>query len=320
MLLEQTLSRYFCALAYVIVSGGYVLGQLPVTQLRTLYPPAAAVGATTTVDVLGSAPLEEVDRLVFSHPGLSANVVAGESQPITGETQPAYGKFTLSVASDLAPGFYEAWAVGRHGVSFPRTFWVTPKPIVAAPQPGNDTGPFPALALDSVVMDRYAAARMQRYELPLTVGQRVRINVLDARLDSRALSTIRVLTPNGRLVATARSEGTSGAFVELTAEQAGSYRIELRDAIYRGGDEFLYAIYAEPADTRTIEPVRASWSDRGQLLAAIKPAAGQLSAAQRLAGAAVTRWLAADSSFYSLPTPRTETSGCYATHYCAWNI
>ncbi|MCC6509745.1 MAG: hypothetical protein IT423_11590 [Pirellulaceae bacterium] len=212
----------------------------------------------------------------------------------------------MSVATDLSPGFYEAWAVGRHGASYPRVFWVSPRPVVTVPQAASENGPFPTLPSDGVVVDKYVAAKVQRYELPLTVGQRVRIIALDAKLESRALSHIRVASPSGRLVASARSEGTSGAVAELTAEQAGNYRVELRDAIYRGGDEFTYAVYVESADQPPLDSARAVWSDRAQVLAALKPGAGQLTPARQLAGLAIARWLSADSSFVSAHTPRAE--------------
>ena len=304
------LNRNFCALigalTLLIVQVNRVEAQLPVTQFRTLYPPAAGVGSTGPVEVLGSGPLEEIERLVFSHPGISANLMAGETQPITGETTRAFGKFTLSIPADLPPGFYEAWAVGRHGASFPRTIWIPARPVVAVPQAATDAGPFPKLPTDSVVVDRYVAARVQRYELPLTAGQRVRIVALDAKLDSRALSNIRVLSPAGKLIASARSEGQSGAQIELTATDAGNYRIEMRDGIYRGGDEFPYALYVEPADGPRLDTTTAPPADKNQLLAALKPTGGQLSPARQMSALPLARWLASEGAFFALPAPRSE--------------
>ena len=306
MQLNRNLCALIGALTLLIIPINRVSAQLPVTQFRTLYPPAAGVGSTGTVEVLGSGPLEEIERLVFSHPGISANLMAGETQPITGETTRAFGKFTLSIPADLPPGFYEAWAVGRHGASFPRTIWIPARPVVAVPQAATDAGPFPTLPTDTVVVDRYVAARAQRYELPLTAGQRVRIVALDAKLDSRALSNIRILSPAGKLIASARSEGQSGAQIELTASDAGNYRIELRDGIYRGGDEFTYALYVEPADGPRLDTTTAPPADKAQLLAALKPGGGQQSPARQMSALPLARWLASEGTFFALPTPRSE--------------
>ncbi len=306
MPINRFLCAVACALPLIFAQSTHLRAQLPVTQFRTLYPPVAGVGSTSNVDVLGSGPLEEVERLVFSHPGISANLLAGETQPITGETTRAFGKFTLSIPTDLPSGFYEVWAVGRHGASYPRTLWVPARPVVAAPQPPTEAGPYPALTLEGVIVDRFVNAKVQRYDLSLTAGQKVRIVALDGKLDSRALSNLRVLSPAGKLVASARSEGSTGAAVEVTASEAGNYRIELRDGIYRGGDEFTYALYAENADGPRLDNSANPVTDKAQLLAALKPTGGQLSPARQLAALPLARWLNADGAFYALPTPRSE--------------
>lgn len=306
MYFHRQLCAIVCASILVTAPLQRLSAQLPVTQFRGIYPPVAGVGSTGTVDVLGSGPLEEVERLVFSHPGISANLNAGETQPITGETQRAFGKFTLSVPADIAPGFYEAWAVGRHGASYPRTIWIPTRAVVALPQPATDAGPYPAMPKDKVVVDRFVNARVQRYELSLAASERVRIVVLDAKIDSRALSNLRVLTPGGKLIASARSEGHDGASVEVAATDAGNYRIEVRDGIYRGGDEFIYALYVEPVDGLRLDANTAPAADKAQLVAALKPAVGQLPPARELAALPLARWLASEGDFYSLPIPRAE--------------
>ncbi len=98
----------------------------------------------------------------------------------------------------------------------------------------------------------------------------------------------------------------SGAQLELTATDAGNYRIELRDGIYRGGDEFTYALYYEPADGPRLDATTAPASDRAQLLAALKPGNGQLSPARQMAALPLARWLASEGAFFALPAPRTE--------------
>jgi hypothetical protein len=134
----------------------------------------------------------------------------------------------------------------------------------------------------------------------------VRIVALDTKIDSRALSNLRVLSPSGKLVGSHRSEGRSGAEVEVTAAEAGNYRIELRDGIYRGGDEFTYALYVEPADGPRLDASTAIPADKAQLLTALKPAAGQLSPARQLSALPLARWLSAEGAYYALSTSRAE--------------
>lgn len=290
-----------CAVLAIAGTGGLARAQLPVTQLKVLYPPVAQVGATATVEVLGQSPLEEIDRLIFSHPGISANLVAGETDSLTGAPQKIFGKFTVAVPADLPPGFYEACAVGRHGTSNPRVFWVTPRGLAAAAQPASDQQPVPAISLDGIIVDRFVAAKMQRYDVILTAGQRVRVTAFDAKLDSRAISQLRIVAPNGKPIAAARSLELDGANAEFTADQTGAYRLELRDVIYRGGDEFFYALVVEPAEAPRVDATSAPWTDRQQLLAAVAPAPGQLSRARPLSGLSIKRWIATESSFVASP-------------------
>ncbi len=277
--------------------------QLPVTQLRAIYPPAAQVGATTSVDVVGQGPLEEVDRLVFSNTGLSANLVAGESNAITGQTSQQFGKFTLSVASDLPAGFYEVNAVGRHGASIPRVFWVAPRPIVTPAQPAKSGDALPALTLDSIVVDRFVAARSQRYVLALSAGQKVRIVALDARLDSRALCQLKIKHPNQKSLALSRSSGVDGTTAEITADTTGNYEIELMDSVYRGGEEFFYALYAEPIEAAPLVPLMAPWSDRSLVEAAVLGKAGQIGSAASLASLSSSRVASTPGKFINALEP-----------------
>lgn len=288
-----------CAWAACIASnvGSVVHAQFPETQLRVIYPPVAQIGTTANVDVLGQGPLEEIDRLIFSHAGMSANVVPGESDPLTGATRKQFGKFTLSIASDVPPGFYEVWAVGRNGASSSRIVWVTARPLLAAVQPADPKLESPALTLDGMVVDRFVAAKSQRYALTLAAGQSVRISVLDTKLDSRALAHIRVVGPNGQAVASARSVGIEGAMAAFTAEQAGVFKVELRDSIYRGGDEYFYAMWVESAEAPRTDLGKAIWKDRASVLAALLPATGQLSKARQAASLGLGHWLAQEIPF-----------------------
>ncbi|MGN6134235.1 MAG: hypothetical protein ACTHOU_07010 [Aureliella sp.] len=302
----QSKTACLCSAWITFCLAGYAAAQLPVTQLRVLFPPAAHVGSTQAVEVLGQGPLDEIDRLIFSHPGLSANVVAGESNPLTNQTHPVFGKFTLSVASDVPPGFYEVWAIGRNGASSSRVLWVAPRPVVSLAQPGDDQSPGPQLDFDKIVLDRFAAAKVQRYVLPLSAGQQIRVTALDAKLDSRALTHLRILDPESRTVAAA-SQGIAGAVAEFAAKHSGSYTVEVRDAIYRGGDEFFYALWAEPAEGPRADPTAGPWNQPAQVAAALAPPPGQLSQARNITGSPIDRWI--DEKFPLVTADSSTGSG-----------
>ena len=94
---------------------------LPVARLFSVYPPGARQGASLDVTIAG-VDLDGVSQLHFSTPGITATQKT--VPPGLGETtpQPAPGQFTIQVAADAKPGICEVRAIGKYGVSNPRSF------------------------------------------------------------------------------------------------------------------------------------------------------------------------------------------------------
>ncbi len=121
--MSQLLKSLSVLTAIVLLSHATdVRGQLPVTQLRALYPVAMSAGSKGVVEAVGSGPLDSVSKLIFSHPGITAELVPPETNAVTGIAQQQFGKFNVTIAADVPAGIYEAWSVGRHGVSSTRYF------------------------------------------------------------------------------------------------------------------------------------------------------------------------------------------------------
>lgn len=307
MVVSSKITRACGVLAAVHLAGLWcspISAQLPISQMRAIFPPAAQVGTTANVEVLGSGPLDDINRLIFSQEKISANVLPGESNPITNTTQTQFGKFTISSPGDTPVGFYEVWAAGRNGVSIPRVFWIAPRPIVASPKPVGEG--YVPLNFENIVVDRYIANKSQLFEVALSKGQRVRISVLDAKLDSRALTKLRVLDPNARPVQEARSTGEDGAIVAFTAQVAGNFRVQVNDAIYRGGDDFYFALFVENQESSPINPGEYPWNSREQMAQALSPGSGQVSVARRTASFDLKRWLSASHPLIVLDPAATE--------------
>ncbi|MFM8479525.1 MAG: hypothetical protein ACKOEO_27365, partial [Planctomycetaceae bacterium] len=58
--------------AALLLSANAAFAQLPQTRITSLFPPGAQRGTTLEVVVGGGTDLDEVDQLVFSHPGITA--------------------------------------------------------------------------------------------------------------------------------------------------------------------------------------------------------------------------------------------------------
>src|SRR5438046_8377963 len=88
-----------------------LLAELPLARLFTIFPPGGKMGSQVELTLTG-ADLDEANQLHFSHPGITAK------QKVTGtNTVPEPNKFLIPVATNVAPGIYEARVVGRFGMS-----------------------------------------------------------------------------------------------------------------------------------------------------------------------------------------------------------
>ena len=107
----------------IVASPVVTFAELPGTQLTTIFPPGAKFGSELDVTV-GGGDQDDLERLFFSHPGITAeqkiNAAASEFEKPT----PINNQFKIKIAGDGPPGIYEARVVGRFGVSNPRAFVV----------------------------------------------------------------------------------------------------------------------------------------------------------------------------------------------------
>src|SRR5262249_44486749 len=116
------LREFFLALAFALIFLEQAFAQLPTAQLTSAFPAGAQQGTTVELTIAG-ADLDDCSRLLFNHSGITAKpkMVAGTAVEPE-HAQP--GQFVVNVASDVPPGTYEVRAVGRFGVSNPRSFVV----------------------------------------------------------------------------------------------------------------------------------------------------------------------------------------------------
>src|SRR5688500_15659758 len=122
--------RFATSLAFVTGCSFFAasaFAQLPATQLDGIFP----IGASPNSDVeltIGGEGLDDVDRLVFSHAGISAQRKMAEPTPFDEGPQPVENVFLTKIAADVPPGVYEVRAAGKYGLSNPRSFVVSPLP------------------------------------------------------------------------------------------------------------------------------------------------------------------------------------------------
>src|SRR5262249_19274425 len=129
-----------------------------------LTPPGGKAGSTIEVTISG-ADVEEPLGLLFSHPGLKAELVVPTEPPMpmpmpmpeaTKKRRPAMGtpgvtRFRVTIPADVPVGIHDLRLVGRWGVSTPRAFVVSDQTEVLEKEPNNDVSQTQRIELNTIV-------------------------------------------------------------------------------------------------------------------------------------------------------------------------
>jgi len=239
----RLIQLFACALvAFAVPSWA----QLPVTQLTSVFPPGAKPGSSVEV-TLGGNDLEEIERLTFSHPGITAAAKMSPPTDFEKTPKPVSNVFTVSVAGDVPPGVYEVTASGRFGMSNPRAFTVGTLSELSDTA-GNNAADKPLdVPVGSTVNGRVDQNTYDYLKLTLKQGERVIIDCAAERLDSRLDATLVLLNSGGREIARVRDTVGRDPVLDFTAPAEGAYTLRLADAVYGGGQEYFYRLSVSAA-------------------------------------------------------------------------
>ena len=215
-------------LAALVGMASPVPAQLPTARLDALFPPGLQLGTETSV-TLTDTDLENVDRLLFSDPGLSATHGEGVN-------------FKITASGGLRPGLYEVRAVGRYGISASRLLAVGSFPELT--DVGTYDSPEHALSLTPpvTVNGTTAADAADFFRFPATKGQRLLLSCAAERIDSSLNAVLTILDKSGRELATAHRTHSSDPAIDFTAPEDGEFTVKLHDIVWQGGPASLYRL------------------------------------------------------------------------------
>ncbi len=222
----------------LLVGPSAAQAQFPATRLYTLFPSGGQVGQTTEVTVTGGDDLEELDALLFSHPGITA------TPKLNDQKQPINQVFLVTVAADVPPGLYEAYTRGLWGVSNPRRFIVGTRPQVNEVEPNNTPDKPQAATLNQAIFGRMdGGTDVDWYSFVAQKGQRIVFDCMSARIDSRMEPVLEILDPTGRRrLAQAKLAGAADPQLVFDVPVDGEYRLRIHDVTYRNGGEYFYRL------------------------------------------------------------------------------
>lgn len=229
-LLLTAIGASFCAAAS---------GQLPQTRLGTITPPGGQAGTTFDIRVSGEQDLEyeTTPKLLFSHPGITAEPVA---DPATGLWQ--NNLFKVTIAPDVPAGRHDVVLAGYYGASNPRAFRVEKIPSITEATDASPASPA-ALPLNTALYGKIeTAADVDVVSFSGQAGQTVVLRCHAWVIDSPLQPVLEVIGPDMRRIGFGGGAFVGDAELPLTLPASGEYRLQLHDAAYRGGPDFNYRV------------------------------------------------------------------------------
>lgn len=216
-------------------------GQMPFLRLMTAFPAGGKQASTVEVTVTGNN-MDGVDRLLFSHPGITGSPLMSESTWLQPTPRPVPGKFKVAIAPDVPPGVYELRMAGHFGVSNARAFMVGDQEELL-PE-GDHHTPAKALPipLGVTVNGHSDEGAADHFTFEAEQGQRIVLNVLAQRMDSKMDATLALCDAAGRELLSDRDTYRLDPFLDFTAPAAGRYVVKIYDYLYRGGPEYAYRL------------------------------------------------------------------------------
>lgn len=234
------LRRTFVCLASIVLLTSSLRAQLPQTRLYALSPVGGTIGQEFEVTIIAGDDLDEVDRLVFSNPQITAR------QKMTDQQTPVANTFVVTVPNDVAAGVYEARVGGLFGFSNPRRFAIDHFPVAVDPADNNSADAAAPLPLEHVVNGRLESGNdVDWFRISAKQGQRIVFDVWAERLDSKMNPLLSIFDSSGRrrLDWSRNSIGYDPVLVfDVPAD--GDYCIKLHDVTFRNGNEYFYRLHA----------------------------------------------------------------------------
>ncbi|MEO8495915.1 MAG: serine protease [Planctomycetota bacterium] len=209
---------------------------LPAPRLLTTMPMGGQVGTEVEVAITGEA-IEDIDRLLFSHPGISA------TPKLADDGKPEPNKFVVTIAVDCPPGIHEARIMSRLGISTSRAFTVGTLPEVMQPQPSVTVATAMPLEVNSICNATLPVRAVNHYSFLAKKDQRIIVDCAAKGIDSKMNPVLIVADAEGRDLVVERRGGA----LDFTAPEDGSYVVKVHELTFKGGPECFYRLVLQEA-------------------------------------------------------------------------
>ncbi len=211
---------------------------LPTPRLMTVMPPGAKVGTSVEVTFTGTD-LEEPEQLLFSHPGIKAEPIAGPTppppppdpktkKPKPGMAKPVVSRFKVTLAPNVPLGIHDVRFVNRWGVSNPRAFVAGDLNEILEKEPNNDVDQAQRVTIDATIDGSMAnPTDVDYYVFSGKKGQRIVLSCLASSIDSRFHPGLELYDAKGRQLTSGRDYNGNDAVADYTLSEDGDYFVRL---------------------------------------------------------------------------------------------
>ena len=228
--------RFLLVLAVAITTRP-AFGQLPQTRLTSVFPPGGQQGTSVDLTVGGGTDLDELDQMVFAHPGLTA------VPKMDANGNPVANTFTVTVGADVPAGLFDVRVRGLFGISNPRMFRVDSEPEVAEVEPNNSLAQATPVTMGMIVNARAnGATDVDFYRISVKAGQPLVVRSEAEKIDSMMQPMLQLFNTSGRRLAESRRIRSQEAAFVYTPTADEELIVQVQDAVYAGGDQFVYRL------------------------------------------------------------------------------
>jgi hypothetical protein len=232
MFLKLTPLPIVALLALWLVTPSY--GQLvclPAPHLLTMMPMGARAGTTVEVTITGEH-IEDVSRLIFSNPKITAKPAIDAAGKVV------ENKFLVTVAADAPAGVYDARVISRLGVSSPRAFTVGTMPEVTITEANASVETAKAIAVNSVSNAVMPKRSIGFYSFEAQKGKRYAVECAAVGIDSKLTPVVIIADARGRDLMVNRT----GGVIDFSPAESGSYLVKVNDLTYQGSERHFYRL------------------------------------------------------------------------------
>ncbi len=203
---------------------------LPAPRLLTTMPMGGQAGSEFEVAITGQT-IDDVDALLFSHPGITATPKQVDGQPVP-------NRFVVSIRADCPPGIYDARVMSRLGVSSSRAFSVGTLAEVVQENPSTSVATAMPLDVNSICNATLPVRAANHYAFQAKQGQRIVVDCAAKGIDSKMNPVLIIADQQGQDLVVERRGGA----LDFTAPADGTYLVKVHELTFKGGAEYFYRL------------------------------------------------------------------------------